>query len=96
MKSGIHLRYLGVLGDKCTNFPKWPLFRIFIAILTSTVKESGPNMMCILTRPFGSLHFMKSGLHLRIVHIHGAKTTKNETCLGAFCSIILQPDHTDF
>ena len=29
------LRYLGVLGDKCTNFPKWPLFRLFIAMLFS-------------------------------------------------------------
>ena len=31
----ILLRYLGVLGDKCTNSPNWLLFGIFIAMLFS-------------------------------------------------------------
>ncbi len=34
LKDGI-LRYLGVLGDKCTNFLEWRLFGIFIAMLFS-------------------------------------------------------------
>ncbi len=34
-ESDSNLRYLGVLGDKCTNFTKWLLFRIFISILFS-------------------------------------------------------------
>ncbi len=35
------LRYLGVLGDECTDFPKWLLFGIFIPLLFQCIITNG-------------------------------------------------------